>query len=47
MNSSFVEPSAVATVDLGPSPALLIDPRGADPIRACSWGWSGSRAMRG
>ena len=34
MNSSYVEPSPVSTVDLAPSPVLLIDPRGEDPIRA-------------
>src|SRR5271155_4527142 len=34
MNSSFVEPSPASTVELEPSPVLLIDPRGADPIRA-------------
>ncbi|HEX3450075.1 MAG TPA: glycosyl transferase family 36, partial [Isosphaeraceae bacterium] len=34
MNSSYVEPSRVSTLDLAPSPVLLIDPRGEDPIRA-------------
>ena len=34
MNSSFVEPSPASTVDLEPSPVLLIDPLGPDPIRA-------------
>ena len=34
MNSSFVEPAPVSTGDLEPVPVVLIDPRGADPIRA-------------
>ena len=34
MNSSSVEPPPVSTRDLEPVPVVLIDPRGADPIRA-------------
>ena len=34
MNSSSVEPTPVSTGDLEPVPVVLIDPRGADPIRA-------------
>jgi cyclic beta-1,2-glucan synthetase len=34
MKSSFVAPTHVSTRDLEPVPVVLIDPRGADPIRA-------------
>jgi cyclic beta-1,2-glucan synthetase len=34
MNSSSVEPTSVSTPNLEPVPVVLIDPRGADPIRA-------------